>query len=97
MDPKSRQNRQKGCSGGVSKRDLKKGPSPGSGKVRSGSYLLHFSKAKGLKKESLLVQCWDHFGDKIVEIGVQIGIKKNSENIHQNLVMSGSILGTHFE
>ena len=44
----------KACSGGVSKRDLKKVPSPGPGKVRSGFYLLHFSKARGLRKGSLL-------------------------------------------
>ena len=34
--PKVDQNRHKGCSGGVPKSDLKKVPSPGSGKVRSG-------------------------------------------------------------
>ena len=33
-NPKVDQNRQKGCSGGVPKRDLKKVPSPGPGKVR---------------------------------------------------------------
>ena len=48
--PKVDQNRQKGCSGGVPKRDLKKVPSPGSGKVRSGSYLFHFSKVRGVRK-----------------------------------------------
>ena len=52
--PKVDQNRQKGRSGGVSKRDLKKGPSPGPGKVRFCSYLLHFSKVGGLKKDSFL-------------------------------------------
>ena len=48
--PKVDQNRQKGCSGGVPKRD----PSPGPGKVRSGCYLLHFSKVAGLKKDIFL-------------------------------------------
>ena len=52
--PKVDQNRQKGCSGGVPKRDLKKVPSPGPGKVRSGCYLLHFSKVRGLRKGSFL-------------------------------------------
>ena len=52
--PKVDQNRQKGCSGGVPKRDLKKVPSPGSGKVRSGNYLLHFSKVSGLRKGHFL-------------------------------------------
>ena len=50
--PKVDQNRQKGCSGGVPKRDLKKVPSPGPGKVRSGCYSLHFSKVRGLRKGS---------------------------------------------
>ena len=48
--PKVGKNRQKGCSGGVPKRNLKKVPSPGSGKVRFWYYLLHFSKVRGLKK-----------------------------------------------
>ena len=54
--PKVDQNRQKVCSGGVPKRDLKKVPSPGPGKVRSGYYLLHFSKVRGLKKYTFLGQ-----------------------------------------
>ena len=52
--PKVDQNRQKGCSGGVPKRDLKQVPSPGRGKVRFCSYLLHFSKVRGLRKGSFL-------------------------------------------
>ena len=48
--PKVDRNRQKGCSGGVSKRDLKKGPSPGPGKVRFCGYLRHFSKVRGFRK-----------------------------------------------
>ena len=52
--PKVDQNRQKGCSGGVPKRDLKKVPSPGPGKVRFCSYLLHFSKVRGLRKGTFL-------------------------------------------
>ena len=56
------QNRQKGCSGGVSKRDLKKGPSPGSGKVRFCYYLLHFSKVGGLKKDTFVGTILGPFG-----------------------------------
>ena len=52
--PKVDQNRQKGCSGGVPKRDLKKVPSPGPGKVRFGCYLLHFSKVRGFRKGNFL-------------------------------------------
>ena len=52
--PKVAKNRQKGCSGGVPKRDLKKVPPPGSGKVRFWYYLLHFSKVGGLKKVTFL-------------------------------------------
>ena len=54
MDPKSRPKSVKACSGGVSKRDLKNGPSPGAGKVRFCNYLLHFSKVGGLKKVTFL-------------------------------------------
>ena len=43
MDPKNCQKLIKACYGGVSKGDLKKGPSPGSGKVRFCYYLLHFT------------------------------------------------------
>ena len=60
--PKVDQNRQKGCSGGVSKRDLKNGPSPGSGKVRFCNYLLHFSKVGGLKKDTFLGTILGPFG-----------------------------------
>ena len=54
MDPKSCKKSIKACSGGVSKRDLKNGSSPGSGKVRFCHYLLHFSKVGGLKKDTFL-------------------------------------------
>ena len=60
--PKVDLNRQKACSGGASKGDLKKVPSPGPGKVRSGCYLLHFSKVRGLRKGHLLVPFWGPFG-----------------------------------
>ena len=60
--PKVDQNRQKGCSGGVSKRDLKNGPSPGPGKVRFCCYLLHFSKVGGLKKDTFLGTILGPFG-----------------------------------
>ena len=66
-NPKVDQNRQKVRSGGVPKRDLKKVPSPGSGKVRFCHYLLHFSKVGGLKKDTFWVPFWDRLGDKIVE------------------------------
>ena len=49
--PQVVKNRQKACSGGVSKRDLKKGSSPGTGKMTSGVDLLHFSKVGGLGLE----------------------------------------------
>ena len=52
--PKVDKNRQKGCSGGAPKRDLKKVPSPGPGKARSGGYLLRFSKVRGLRKGSFV-------------------------------------------
>ena len=39
MEPKSCEKSIEACSGGVSKGDLKKGPSPGSGKVRFDYYL----------------------------------------------------------
>ena len=62
MDPKSCQKSIKACSGGVSKRDLKNGPSPGSGKVRFCYYLLHFSKVGGLKKDTFLGTILGAFG-----------------------------------
>ena len=46
----------------VSKRDLKNGPSPGSGKVRFCHYLLHFSKVGGLKKDTFLGTMLGPFG-----------------------------------
>ena len=60
--PKVDQNRQKGCFGGVSKRDLKNGPSPGSGKVRFCFYVLHFSKVGGFKKDTFLGTALGPFG-----------------------------------
>ena len=62
MDPKSCQKSIKECSGGVSKRDLEKGPSPGSGKVRSGGYLLHFGKVGCLKTNTFLGIILGSFG-----------------------------------
>ena len=62
MDPKSCKKSIEACSGGVSKRDLKKGPSPGSGKVRFWYYLLHFSKVGGLKKDTCLGTILGQFG-----------------------------------
>ena len=38
------------CFGGAPKRDLKKVPSPGSRKMKSGNYLLHFNKISGVRK-----------------------------------------------
>ena len=52
--PKVYQNRSKAGSGGVSKGDLKMGPSPGPGKVRFCYYLLYFSKVRGLRKGHFL-------------------------------------------
>ena len=40
---------------------------------------------------------WDHLGDKIDEIGFQIGGEKSSENILPTLVIFVSISGTIFE
>ena len=62
MDPKSCQKSIKACSGGVSKRDLKNGPSPGAGKVRFCDYLPHFSKVRGLKKVTFLGTILGPFG-----------------------------------
>ena len=92
MDPKSCQKSITACSGGVSKGDLKQGPSPGAGEVRSGCYLVHFSKVGA----AFWVPFWDNLGDKIVEIGFQIGGKQSSENIHPNLVILGSMFGDNF-
>ena len=60
--PKVDPNRHKGHSGGVWKRDLKRGPSPGPGKVRFCYYLLHFSKVGGLKKYTFLGTMLGQFG-----------------------------------
>ena len=54
MGSKSCQKSIQASSGGVSKRDLKKGPSPGSGKARSGCYSLHFSKVGTLEQNTFL-------------------------------------------
>ena len=54
------------CFGGVPKRDLKKVPSPGSRKVRSGNYLLHFSKVSGLRKGHF----WGTILESILETNV---------------------------
>ena len=62
MDPQSCWKSIKACSGGVSKRDLKNGPSPGSGKVRFCNYLVHFSKVGGLKKDTFLGTILGPFG-----------------------------------
>ena len=64
MDPKSCSKSIKACSGGVSKRDLKNGPSPGPGQVRFCNYLLHFSKVGGLKKDGFLGTMLGQFGVK---------------------------------
>ena len=55
MDPKSCQKSIEACSGEGSKGDLKKGSSPGSGKVRSGNDLLYFSKVRRLRKGTFRV------------------------------------------
>ena len=92
--PKVNQNRRKGCSGGVSKRDLKKGPSPGSGKVRFWNYLLHFSKVRCLKKDTflgtVLGTVWE---TKLLKTGFQSSIKKSAENRHPFYEMLGPFWG----
>ena len=98
MDPKSRQNRQKGCSGRVSKRDLKKVPSPGPGKVRFCCYLLHFSKVRGLRKGNFLGTFLESifgvdFGDKIMNTRLQSSIKKSAENKHPFYEISNQFWG----
>ena len=60
--PTVNKNRQKGYSGGVPKRDLKKVPSPGCRKVRSGCYFLLFSKVGGFKKNIFLGAILGQFG-----------------------------------
>ena len=65
MDPKNCKKSIKACSGGVSKGDLKKGSSPGSGKVRFCYYLPHFSKVGGLKKDTFLGTILGPFGRQI--------------------------------
>ena len=46
------------------------------------------------KKSHFWVPFWDDLGDKIDEIGFQIGGEKSSENIASNFMILGSILGT---
>ena len=61
-DPKSRpKSTESGFWRGL-ERELKNGPSPGSGKVRFCHYLLHFSKVGGLKKDSFLGTILGAFG-----------------------------------
>ena len=91
--PKVVKNRQKGCSGGVPKRDLKKVPSPGPGKVRFCYYLLHFSKVRGLKQDSFLGTSLGQFGRQNRGNRVPDRGQKSSENMHPNLMILGTILG----
>ena len=77
--PKVDQNRQKGCSGGVPKRDLKKVPSTGSDKYKkrvSFYYVLHFSKVRGLRNGCFLYHTGVDFGVKIMKTRVQYSIKQ---------------------
>ena len=77
MDPKSRPKSITSVFWRVSKRNLKKGPSPGSEKVRFCYYLLHFSKVGGLKKDqilgTMLGTVWE---TKLLKTGFQSSIKK---------------------
>ena len=94
MDPKSCKKSIKACSGGVSKRDLKNGPSPGSGKVRFCHYLLHFSKVGGLKQETflgtILGTVWE---TKSLKTGFQNSTKKSAENRHPFYEILGPFWG----
>ena len=94
MDPKSCQKSMKACSGGVSKGDLEKGTSPGQEKLDLAAIHYTLTKSEVSKKTTFWVPCWDHLGDKIVEIRVQTSSKRISENRHHVLVILGSILGT---
>ena len=62
MDPKSTQTSIKSVFRRGLKRNLKKIPSPGQGKVRFCYYLLHFSKVGGLKKDTFLGTILGAFG-----------------------------------
>ena len=66
-DPKRKGNLTDSVFWRSSKEGPKKGFSPGSGKVRSGCYLLRFSKVGGLKKAAFGEPCWGHLGDNIIE------------------------------
>ena len=92
--PKVDQNRQKGCSEGVSKRDLKKRPSPGSGKVRFCYYLLHFSKVGGFPKMFIKLNfgyfSGPHFDTTYPQQRFRRGFKKDT----QKVVTFGFFLGT---
>ena len=79
------QNRQKVRSGGVLKRDLKRGPSPEPGKVRFCNYLLHFSKVRGLKKDKFL-------GTILVPFGRQNRWKQGSRTASKKVLK----IDTHF-
>ena len=94
--PKVDQHRQKGCSGGVPKRDLKKLPSPGPGKVRFCIYLLHFSKVRALRKGSF----WGTILESILETkswtqGSRAASKKTL-NIDTHCTRFGVNYGGHF-
>ena len=60
--------------------NVKKVPSPGLGKVRSGCYLLHFSKVRGLRKGSFLGTMLEPTLE--AKSGVESSIKTSSENIY---------------
>ena len=97
MDLNSCQKSIEACSGGVSKRDTKKDPLQEQEKWDLGAIYNTLARSDVSKKTAVWVQFWDHLGDKIVEIGLQIGSKKSNEDIHPNLVIVGSILGTILE
>ena len=60
--------------------DVKKVSSPGPGKVRSGDYLLHFSKVRGLRKGTYFGYHFGvDFGSKIMKTEVQSSIEKNKK------------------
>ena len=87
--PKVDQNQQKGRSGGVSKRDLKKGPSPGPGKVRFCYYLLHFRKVGPLKKVSILEPFWDPFWAHGLQYSFQGGAKRGKKGLKKGAQIWG--------
>ena len=92
--PKVDQNRQKGWSGGAPKRDLKKVPSPGSRKVKSGNYLLHFSTISGVRKGKFLGTILESILEtKSLKTGFQNSIKKSAENRHPFYEILGPFWG----